>query len=700
MSRSWSVPLVVINEDQKIYDLTHYMEMYLDKTQNLSIEDVSNPIFSHNFFHYNFSKQTEYKKYIVSAWLRFAIYNPLSKDSQLFLTIDIPNQYNGWTLYEQKGDQFIESTTVKKSLEVTLFPINIPAHSYKIYYLNNTAEGWIFTHFLLKKPYNETLYLIDNYFMMGIQYGVIIALLSYSLFIFFMLRDRGYLIYVGFIFFCLIGNILKDGWLNRIPKFTLSNHFYLHFFRLDVIMIGFFGILFTKNILPIKKYTSLFNRILNSYLFLTIPLFLFAIWTSFRYQLISHVEVLLVSFYIISGMLLSLIATVIIMRRGYKPAKYYLAATIFLTAGYFIYFLMNQQFIEPTPFIFQLPILGLNIAMIFQAIALAMRVNLIQESEIVAQQEVIKQKDINAQLQADALRQQQLLVKGYARFFPQKFLQLLSKKSILELNLGDYTEKNMTVLLADLRDFTTIVEKITPTESFTFINSYLREIGPLVRKYDGFIDKYIGDAILALFEHSADDALYTAIEIVQILNRYKHAGEKLNTSIEMGIGIHCGSLIVGTIGEQERMDETVISDTVNMASRLESLNKVYGTKIIITQQVVDILSEKSKFHIRYLDHVYVKGKTVDAKIYEIFNTDEPNILTKKLANDAIYMKGIACYHKKEFEQALSYFEQYKNELPDDKVCALYIERCKRIINHESSEEWQPIARFVQIIQIK
>jgi len=175
------------------------------------------------------------------------------------------------------------------------------------------------------------------------------------------------------------------------------------------------------------------------------------------------------------------------------------------------------------------------------------------------------------------------LNKSYRRFVPEQFLTFLGHPSVVNVKLGDQVQKEMTILFSDIRSFTDISEKMSPEENFNFLNSYLNITGPHIRTHGGFIDKYIGDAIMALFphgEHGADDALKAAIEIKYSLMDFNKEREALGQiPIQVGIGLHTGMLMLGILGEAERMEGTVISDSVNLASRLEALTKHYGASL-------------------------------------------------------------------------------------------------------------------------
>lgn len=203
------------------------------------------------------------------------------------------------------------------------------------------------------------------------------------------------------------------------------------------------------------------------------------------------------------------------------------------------------------------------------------------------------------------------------RFVPHAFLEMIGKPSIVEVELGDNIRKEMTILFSDIRNFTALSEAMTPDENFDFINGYLESMGPVIRAHDGFIDKYIGDAIMALFE-KPDDAVRASLAMVETLARYnagRHAKGRM--PIAIGVGINTGTLMLGTIGESHRMDGTVISDAVNLASRVEALTKTYALGVLISQFTRDSLARPEDYDIRLVDTVTVKGKTRPVSIFQV-----------------------------------------------------------------------------------
>lgn len=202
------------------------------------------------------------------------------------------------------------------------------------------------------------------------------------------------------------------------------------------------------------------------------------------------------------------------------------------------------------------------------------------------------------------------------RFIPKEVLGLLNKKSITEIVLGDFSELKMTVFFLDIRNFTGLSESMSPKENFKFINSFLKLFGPIIRDHNGFVDKYLGDGIMALFPGPPDESLAAAIAMRHALREYNDGRVRGGyQAVEFGIGIHTGPLMLGTIGENRRMDSTVISDTVNAASRLEGLTKKYSVDILVSGATIDNLEHPEIFHTKFIAEETVKGKIKPIEVF-------------------------------------------------------------------------------------
>ncbi|TGM12867.1 adenylate/guanylate cyclase domain-containing protein [Leptospira selangorensis] len=208
--------------------------------------------------------------------------------------------------------------------------------------------------------------------------------------------------------------------------------------------------------------------------------------------------------------------------------------------------------------------------------------------------------------------------KAYSRFVPLAFLKFLNKNDITEIGLGDQVQREMTILFSDIRSFTQLSEKMTPKDNFDFLNSYMRKMGPIIRKHGGFIDKYLGDGIMALFPSLPDQALDAAMEMLRELESLNQSrADRHYEPIQIGIGLHTGTLMLGTIGEEERMDGTVISDAVNLASRIEGLTKEFHANLLLSESTYRKLKNRRKYSFKKLGKVKVKGKSKSSEVYEV-----------------------------------------------------------------------------------
>ncbi|MFB2967575.1 AAA family ATPase [Aerosakkonema sp. BLCC-F183] len=269
------------------------------------------------------------------------------------------------------------------------------------------------------------------------------------------------------------------------------------------------------------------------------------------------------------------------------------------------------------------------------------------------------------------------LNRAYERFVPSQFLQFLDKSSIVDVQLGDQVQLEMSVLFSDIRDFTTLSESMTPEENFKFINSYLSRMEPVITENHGFIDKYIGDAIMALFSGEADNAVKAGIAMLNQLPQYNQYRANCGyVPIQIGIGINTGSLMLGTVGGQNRMDGTVISDAVNLASRVEGLTKNYGVSLLITEQTYSRLTNPAKYGIRTIDTVKVKGKSQRVTVYEVFDADLPEIKEGKLTTLSLFAEALSLYGEGKFAEAGRLFADCWQQNPGDRVAKIYLERCQ------------------------
>ncbi|HSF73488.1 MAG TPA: ATP-binding protein [Microcoleus sp.] len=283
------------------------------------------------------------------------------------------------------------------------------------------------------------------------------------------------------------------------------------------------------------------------------------------------------------------------------------------------------------------------------------------------------------------------LTLAYGRFVPRDFLNFLGKESIIDVQIGNQIQQEMTIMFSDIRSFTTLSEGMTPQETFNFINAYLSQVSPAIREHYGFIDKYIGDAIMALFPQSPDDAVQAAISMQQKVALFNQERKQQELApISIGIGLHTGNLMLGTIGEPERMETTVISDAVNLASRLEGLTKLYGAGILISVHTLVRLEQIQNYSFRFLDRVRVKGKNDAVAIYEIYETGEGLSNQLKTQTKSIFEAAVMAYNRQDFVGAQPIFEEILATNPDDKAAMLYDKRCSQYLQYGVPEDWDGV----------
>ena len=274
------------------------------------------------------------------------------------------------------------------------------------------------------------------------------------------------------------------------------------------------------------------------------------------------------------------------------------------------------------------------------------------------------------------------LATGYSRFVPREFLSLLGKESIVNVELGDQIEMNLTVLFADIRSFTALSEKMTPRENFNFLNSFLSRISPVIRRNNGFIDKYLGDGIMALFPRSADDALHAGVELLETVRLFnRHRANSGYQPIFIGVGINCGKLMLGTVGEASRMEGTVISDVVNLTSRLEGLTRTFGSNIIVSKDLIETCPDTAGYPTRYLGSVPVRGKSLVVAVYEIIDVvDESRVRTHSR-----FEAAVRSFEQQRYSEATAGFRAVLAEDPADVAARYYIDRLLEIARAKSGQ---------------
>ena len=296
----------------------------------------------------------------------------------------------------------------------------------------------------------------------------------------------------------------------------------------------------------------------------------------------------------------------------------------------------------------------------------------------------------------NAIKAMKTSLKAFRLYLPSVLVKQLIESGE-DIAIGG-KESELTVFFSDIKDFTSISEHIPPKDLMLQLSEYFDAMTTIIENDKGTVDKFIGDAVMAFWGAPTPNANHTADACLAAL-QCQRAITKLNIKWEKEgkdqfytrIGIHSASVIVGNMGSEQRMNYTVLGDGVNLASRLEGVNKIYKTAIIISESTY--LQVKNLFECRILDQIAVKGKNEAVKIYELLiEHDSPE--AEKFANFAkSFEKIYEIYLKREWQKAKELFEKYLQEFPDDYVCKLYIDRSDKFIKEEPPSDWKGVTKL-------
>lgn len=292
-----------------------------------------------------------------------------------------------------------------------------------------------------------------------------------------------------------------------------------------------------------------------------------------------------------------------------------------------------------------------------------------------------------------------LIVERKGRYLRKAFSSYVSAELVAQiiqdpdkLKLGG-EKRNVTMLFSDIRGFTSLSERMPPEALVSLLNEYLSPMTQIVMNERGTLDKYIGDAIMAIFGAPLDvpdhpkRACQAALQMIEELKKlYPKWKEKGWPHISIGVGINTGEAIVGNMGANMRFDYTAIGDAVNLASRLEGLNKLYGTQIIVSKSTLDGV-DPSQFLVRELDLVRVKGKEKPVSIFELIG---PSGDGQKEALVGLFTEAWNLYQDQEFYEAMEKFAEILKMFPEDKPSALYHERCLKYISQPPPPNWDGV----------
>ncbi len=277
----------------------------------------------------------------------------------------------------------------------------------------------------------------------------------------------------------------------------------------------------------------------------------------------------------------------------------------------------------------------------------------------------------------------------FQKYVPGEVIDEVLKTKGEQLLIGK--KQVATILFSDIRSFTSIAEKMSAEELVTALNTYFNIMVSIIIEHKGIIDKFIGDAIMALFgapvqyEDDPQQAILTGLSMIEALKTFNKNQVRVGKPVfKIGVGLNTGQVVVGNIGSTQKLEYTCIGDTVNLASRLEGLTKVYGVPIIISEFTLS--ESRNNIKTRELDAVRVKGKIQPVKIYEPYK----DVTNKTDDGYSIFNEAINLYRSRNFNKAIELFNQCNSIMGNDIPSSLYIDRCKDLIQHPPSEDWDGV----------
>lgn len=269
----------------------------------------------------------------------------------------------------------------------------------------------------------------------------------------------------------------------------------------------------------------------------------------------------------------------------------------------------------------------------------------------------------------------------YEKYIPKQFLKFLGKNSILELELGNQVQKEITTMFVDVHHTSSISTTLSLEENFNYINSYLNIVSPIIRKFNGFVDKYLGDGILAVFI-KPENALECSTAISKAVDN-KNLNTRNLPNLEVGISINTGEVIFGIVGEEERKSPTIISDAVNLASKMNDFNKYFGSKIIFSKRTLNSLKIDYPLAYRYVGTLTFEDDKEFTSLFESLEHYEKRKRDKLETDKTQFEQAVRYFNLGKCHQAKELFEKILKNTRGDKVAYMYYNKCEQSVCGEA-----------------
>lgn len=609
-----------------------------------------------------------------SYWLRLQVVNPdavgrrwILELSGLSRAVDrieayIPDR-EGTYRRHLSGDSvpFNQRTIPHHSV---LFAVELPAAQPRTLYLKVTTNG------TLQLP--MTLWEADAYIasehhdtlLEGMFYGILAIMLFYNGFIYWSVKDHSYLFYVCYLV-CVLGfalSIKGVGYEYFWPEQPAWNNKS----NLVFAMVGIlFVLLFARSFLKTAIYTPRVHQAIGL-------LMATALLSALGVLFLSHyhaASILSVQYSV--SVLVVILAASLALKRGFTAARYYLLAWLSVLLSILLWVLNSANMITSYwvgGYLFQI---GTTLQVLLFSFALADRINLMRS-----------EREAALKLQLAHSRRLVSMSEMFERFVPKQFLTKIARSGIENIELGRADVAEVSILFADVRGFTAMSESLQPQELLNFLNAYLQRIDKVIHDHDGFIDKFIGDGVMALFESEqtqlgALNAVQAAIQMQKTVEIYnQHRANSGYPPIRIGVGVNTGEVVYGTVGSQDRMDSTVLGDNVNVAARLQDLTKVLQARVVISEHTLEVVGKGHGLIVREVGDVRVRGRREPVHIYEVLNADTEQDKAAKLHTLSNYRLAYENYRNGRWREAEALWVSCLELHPSDTVVQYLIAQCR------------------------
>ncbi len=651
-----------LQDNVEKYDIGEYLYYFVDTTNQLRHKDIIN-----NLDILQFEKNTNktfnlgYDWSEKNIWIKFNIINNSSNDlwyidTQGSLTPDILEIYyknkNGVNIFESSLDSagyHVNNGDVKPS-----FKCHFGKGQTLILLKFNEGSS---TPLPLQIK-TEEKYRLDNnksFFIHALIIGAIFGLLLYNIALSLSTSEINYIVYIVTLSIFIPQYLMYFGFgkllFSNLPMITIEK------IKLSSMYLWFASYFaFAANFIKLKKYNK--NYYYLNIVIIIIGLALTILTFNIKNQFAGKGTI----FYMFFGIIL-VYSMAFIVAFKHKSSQ----SIIFSLSG--------------IPFIIAFTVIAaaffdlINIFIpVWMAVALLGIQLVLHSFSITYQLEGYKKQNINAleKMKIESKKNKQLIT-TFKKFVPFELIDSLNRKDITETKLGDHVEKFMTVLFLDIRNYSDFAESMAPKDNFNFLNTFLNRMEPIVKQNKGYVNKFEGDGFMALFDESVMDAVICANELLDrvYIHNYSRMDDFDFKPIKIGIGINSGHVMKGIIGSNTRMEGTVISETVNLASRVEQLNKKFGSNILLSEFSWLKLNKKNQFLIRKISEENIRGKSRAIDIYELYNNNDDlnNFNVKEEFKKIIYH-----YNKFDFKIATKLLNEYIDKYPNSLYAQQYLKR--------------------------